>query len=350
VARNQVLRFNGRKWYAVPAPSPGGTALDDSSYLSSVRCTSAANCWAVGEFDFGVASRTQALHWNGRKWSQVATPNPAGTLDGDFNYLADVTCTSAASCWAAGDYGRQLGQSDVQLNLVLHWNGRRWSRTRVPNPGGVGASDLSVLDAIGCTSAKACWGVGTYGSVATGSYNLSNEVLRWNGRTWRTVSVPSPGTLDNARVESELNALSCTSARNCWAVGSATGGSGGLNQALHWNGSKWRTVSVPEPAAGIGASADLAGVSCVSGMECWAVGDTGTGGALNEVLRWTGHKWIAVPVPQPAGTVIGSDNSLTTDFCVSARDCWAVGYTQKAAESEVNQILHWAGHKWAAAR
>jgi len=84
VTRNRILHFNGRKWYPVPAPSPGGTALDDSSYLSSVRCTSPANCWAVGSFDSGDASRTQVLHWTGRKWSRLATPDPGGINDGDF--------------------------------------------------------------------------------------------------------------------------------------------------------------------------------------------------------------------------------------------------------------------------
>jgi hypothetical protein len=349
VTRNRILHFNGRKWYPVPAPSPGGTALDDSSYLSSVRCTSPANCWAVGSFDSGDASRTQVLHWTGRTWSRLATPDPGGINDGDFNYLADVTCTSARSCWAAGDYGHPDGQSDVQLNLVLHWNGRRWSQTRVPNPGRVGPSDLSVLSAVGCTSAKACWGTGTYGSVAEGSYNLSNEVLRWNGRTWRTISVPSPGTPDNGRVESELNALSCASARSCWAVGSASGPAGSGDEALHWNGSTWRTAPVPEPAFGSAASDDLAGVSCISGTDCWTVGDSGIGGALNAILHWTGQKWSPVAVPQPAGTAFGSSNFLATDFCVSAGDCWAVGETAKRGESEVNQILHWTGTKWAVA-
>lgn len=39
VTRHQVLRLNGRKWYPVPAPSPGGTALDDSSYLTDLYQT-----------------------------------------------------------------------------------------------------------------------------------------------------------------------------------------------------------------------------------------------------------------------------------------------------------------------
>jgi hypothetical protein len=350
VTRNQILHFNGRKWYRVPAPSPGGsTPLLDSSTLYSVGCTSGANCWAVGYYNRGTGSHTQALHWNGRKWSQVATPDPGGSAHGDNNDLFDVVCTSKDNCWAAGDDGHPIGGDDVQLNLVLHWNGKRWSQTRVPNPGRVGPGDVNDLMAIRCTAAASCWGVGTYGGLTGSTANLDNEVLRWNGKNWRTVSVPSPGMARNGSTESGLNAVSCTSARGCWAVGEASAPSGSGDEALHWNGSNWRTAPVPGPAIGAAASDALVGVSCVSSADCWTVGDSGIAGDLNAILHWNGHKWVATTVPQPAGTASGSQNGLSTVVCVSARNCWAVGYSEKPAEAVVNQILHWTGTKWAVA-
>jgi hypothetical protein len=348
VVLNQVLHFNGTKWSHVKTPQPGGTAIDDESALASVWCTSAANCWAVGSYRKNDATRSQALHWNGKKWSQAPTPTVGGTIHGDFNDLADVVCTSARNCWAGGDYGGEVDSNEVSLNLVLHWNGTRWSHARTPNPAGTKPGDISALSAIRCPSAADCWGVGTSGVAGAGTSMFDNEVLHWNGTKWSDVTVPSPGTSDNGDVDNALNSLSCTSAKNCFAVGDDTGPAADRNQSLHWNGKHWRTASTPDPT-GMDASSELSGVSCTTDTNCWAVGN-GTSGAhsINEALHWNGRKWFAATVPEPAGTAMDSENNLIGVRCLSATDCWAVGYTQKFAEPEVNQILHWTGKKWIA--
>jgi hypothetical protein len=347
VTRNQILHFNGTKWSAVEVPSTGGTAVDDTSTLSAVRCTSTTSCWAVGNYDRNDAVLTQALHWNGRKWSEEPTPSPGGTHRGDGSDLFAIACTSASSCWADGDDGHPIGRNDVQLNLMLHWNGKHWSQSRTPDPGGTGAGDVSALEAIGCTSAKSCWGVGDDGQFTTGGGKTDNEVLHWNGKKWITVAVPSPGKADNGRTSSGLNALSCTSARSCWAVGEATGTSGDLNESLHWNGRKWSTVAVPDLSSGADIFNDLTGVSCTADANCWAVGLYENGADLNETLHWNGRKWLTVPVPEAGGTASRSFSELAADFCVAATDCWTVGYAQKSGGPEVNQIVQWAGKKWA---
>jgi hypothetical protein len=348
VTANQALHFNGRKWSPVTTPSPGGTAIHDRSVLAGVRCTSAANCWAVGNYDKDDASLSQALHWNGRKWSLVATPDPGGTLKGDFNDLFDVVCTSAVNCWADGDLGGEVDQNEVSLNLVLHWNGKNWSHVKAPNPAGRAAGDISGLEAIRCGSVTNCWGVGSYGTLAPDDNKLFNEVLRWNGKKWLNVTVPSPGKPDDGNTQSRLNALSCTSAKNCWAVGLDTGTNRSRNETLHWNGQNWQTAGVPNPASGMLAVNALDGVSCTADTNCWAVGrsEQESSAGLNEAVHWTGHKWILVPVPQPDGTAAGSVNFLSAVRCVSATNCWAVGDTLMSGEPEVSQILHWTGKKW----
>jgi hypothetical protein len=57
-------------WALVSTPDPGGTANLDSNTLRAVRCTTASNCWAVGDAQKkGGADLNQALFWNGTKWS-----------------------------------------------------------------------------------------------------------------------------------------------------------------------------------------------------------------------------------------------------------------------------------------
>ena len=203
------------------------------------------------------------------------------------------------------------------------------------------------MGAIWCTSAKNCWGVGAYGKIAPGSDKFENEVLHWKGRKWVTVSVPSPGTPDMGTLESGLNAISCTSADRCWAVGLTTDATAFRSEALHLSGGKWRVVPTPNSSTGTNALSVLSGVSCTADTNCWAVGVYDDVVDLNQVLHWTGHKWLAVTVPQPGGTAAESSNELIADFCATAKGCWAVGYSQSFAEPEKNEILHFTGRKWA---
>lgn len=83
-------------------PSPGGTVSGHFSLLEGVRCTSAGNCWAVGEYYRGDADLNQALYWNGKKWFLIPAPTPGGTLSGDQNELFDVVCPSNGSPASSG--------------------------------------------------------------------------------------------------------------------------------------------------------------------------------------------------------------------------------------------------------
>ncbi len=138
---NQMLHWNGSSWRNVKVPNPGGTATAATSALDEVRCTSGRNCWAVGFYTKGSATLDQALHWNGHRWYAVRTPAPAGTHSDALNYLFGVTCVSAANCWAVGEFGHATG-SGLMLNQVLHWNGAKWSRLRVPSKAGTNGASL----------------------------------------------------------------------------------------------------------------------------------------------------------------------------------------------------------------
>jgi hypothetical protein len=347
---NQALHWNGSKWSQATTPDPGGTASGSSSELFSVGCRAAKDCWAVGDYMKKGADLDQALHWNGSKWSVVPTPTPGGNLSGDENRLFDVVCLTATNCWAAGQYGN----NGVTLNQVLHWNGSTWSQTTTPNPGGTAASDISTLDAIRCTSASNCWTVGEAGNIGGTQFLVLNEALHWNGHKWSQATTPNPGGTTSGDF-SDLSAVSCTSASNCWADGSygSSGSTGNsLNEALHWNGATWALVSTPDPdGTGEGASNLLIGLSCTSATNCWAVGDYGSisggvGVILNEALHWDGAIWSQANTPNPAGTADTDANILIWVHCNSQANCWAVGDTQKPAGPLLNQALHWTGTKW----
>jgi hypothetical protein len=290
----------------------------------------------------------EVLRWNGRKWSTVKTPNPGGIASENHRSgLSAVACVSGSDCWAVG--ASQHGNSAPELNEALRWNGKRWSKVKTPNPGGSTSGDRSELLAVACVSATDCWAVGE--SERGNSAPELNEALRWNGRKWSKVRTPNQGgTASDDR--NELNAVACASASDCWAVGdSESSGAGDLNQALQWNGKRWSEVKVFDPAGKDGGKInELRGVACVSATDCWAVGvgvNPNNKVAFNEVLRWRGKKWSHVKIPQPSNRLSEFLNPLDAVDCRSTNDCWAVGYyLAKHKMTLLNDAMHWNGRKW----
>ena len=139
-----ILHWNGKAWKRVPSPNRGaGTVLD------GVAATSAGDAWAVGYAGMGPRTcrrcTTLILHWNGKAWRRVPSPNPSiGSV------LYAVTATSAGNAWAVG-YTPSLARS----TLILHWNGKAWTRVPSPNPPGGGT-----LTGVAATSARSAWAVG----------------------------------------------------------------------------------------------------------------------------------------------------------------------------------------------
>jgi hypothetical protein len=72
---NQIQRWNGHGWSLVPVPQPGGRTGGDTNVLQGIFCNSASDCWAVGWSQTGGKPNVnEAIHWDGRTWSQVAKP------------------------------------------------------------------------------------------------------------------------------------------------------------------------------------------------------------------------------------------------------------------------------------
>ena len=257
-------------WTRVPSPSP------DGQHLTGVAATSGRNAWAVGDRP---ARKTVILHWNGTAWRRVPSPTPGRRR------LFGVAATSARNAWAVGS-----GQHSSHNTLILHWNGKSWKRVSSPSPAG-GA----VIYSVAALSARNAWAVG------------SNGVLHWIAEVVEADAQHLP-----QRRRAGWRGLV---GRNAWAVGSV----GGLRTAvLRWNGRSWKSIC-PTPAAGGG----LLGVAATSARAAWAVGyaDTSTGRDKTLILRWNGTSWKRVPSPSPV-----SGSYLDGVAAMSASSAWAVGY------------------------
>jgi hypothetical protein len=231
--------WDGTSWKRQPIPG--------DSPLISVSCVSVKFCVAVG----GVAEVDQ---WNGHAWS--ATPSVPNLV------LKSVSCVSTRFCDAIG--------SDASGTAAELWNGTTWlAQTNPPLPPG---DSSIILNAVSCAMRNYCVVVGdTPTDLATGVATTVVEL--WKADTWTVLSVPAnPKTTG-----SYLNAVSCTGAASCTAVGGYTFGTPpvpgsplpSLTLAAVWDGTTWvrRTTPNQNPTGN-----GLLGVSCGQRQPCTAVG------------------------------------------------------------------------------
>jgi hypothetical protein len=344
---NEAEHWNGNTWSAVSVPNPASNANGNVNVLSRVRCIRSSDCWAVGAtVTSGGGQLNEALHWNGSTWSQVSVPNPAGTATGDLQALDGVACASSSDCWAVGLYGTSVNNVNTFSTLALHWNGSIWSQVSTPNPAGTATGDVNSLIGAECDAVTDCWAVGSHTNSAGANLTLA---LHWDGSTWSQVSTPSPGgTASND--SSALGRVTFVKSPDCWAVG-ADGNTTtnpstttALNLAEHWNGSTWSQVSIPNPSGtATNSYQQIADLSCAGSNNCWAVGSyNGSNGTpLNMAMNWNGKTWSQVSVPNPGGTGSGASNHLWSMYCPSGSTthCQSVGNSEISGGSQTNVAI-----------
>lgn len=144
-----IEHWNGHQWSIVKSPNRPARPLLPGNQLRGIAAISANNIWAVG------ISNDQTLieHWNGTRWSIIASPN--GSQFG--SRLFGVAARSASDIWAVGNYSPQGGENPPGNTLVEHWNGGKWSIVASPNVTGAFASLLLGVTVI---SQNDVWAVG----------------------------------------------------------------------------------------------------------------------------------------------------------------------------------------------
>jgi hypothetical protein len=279
---------------ALPTWSSSSTpTLSGRNDLRSVTCTWQASCFAVGSSASTGLPTAMIESWNGSEWS--VTQSQSRGVD---SWLNSVACPTSAWCVAVGG-DSPTGDSDNPLDqtLVEVLTGGRWSVIPSPTPGN---GDQNDLQSVACTSPAFCMAAGSYSPVSN-PYDPEVKPLleRWDGSTW---TVTPAGTASLGR-QSVLRSVSCTSRSSCLAVGSTssitlTGDSAGSTLVEHWDGAAWRMVATPR--GGLGRTASLESVSCLSPSACMAVGSfTVNGGAHAAAERtlaewWNGSTWTVV--------------------------------------------------------
>ena len=280
----------------------GNTA--GSSWLSSVSCTAAFACVAVGgAVPYPGANDSLAglvvAYLDGSTW--IVEPTDTGD---NGAVLTSVACapTLTTMCMATGSDG--ASSDALTLGADGHWT-RAAPLVRVAQSEGFGGT--------ACPSRIRCFAVGASFNSASTSTPL---IESWNGKHWHVAALPA-GYRGGG-----LGSVSCASERLCVAVGSKPAPGGTYSPlAFEWTGGPtWRAASLQDPSH---FTATFSGVSCAKN-RCTAVGSAGAD-AFTET--WLGGSWSAPSLySEPRTTLEPAGIS-----CLGGGSCLVVGNTVVAA-------------------
>lgn len=223
------------------------------SLLDGVSCATATFCMLAGSA--GTTRRTPnglrylshatAYRWNG-SLHRLAVPAPARSKGTE---LASVSCPTATSCTAVGNYTSARGRS---LPYSARWTNGKW---RIQTARTVHGKATSTFEAVSCAAPASCVAVGVATRPASSAFAEKFQGGRWIVQ--RTVG----------ERQSAFFGVSCPASSQCVAVGQR--GTKSLIEA--WNGSRWAVRTAPATPGPLTTDA-LLHVSCVSATLCTAVG------------------------------------------------------------------------------
>ncbi|HEV2457697.1 MAG TPA: hypothetical protein VGS80_04975 [Ktedonobacterales bacterium] len=249
-----ILHYTAGQWTV---------AEDNLAYApTSVLMRAADNGWIVSGLDGLV------LHYDGRTWTPPRAPLSSSLVP------AAVSGVKGGDVWvAATDFGGSAGSggSDADApEVVLRYDGRTWTRERLPDP-------RTRITSLAMISPTAGWAVGVLPRPSTGggggdATKPDNAlILRYRDGTWEE-QARFPGPVDTF---TSFNGIAMVSASEGWAVGTS-----GL--LVHYAQGVWTRVASPTSQA-------LQSIAMVSAAQGWAVGDRGT------ILRYAGGTWSLYP-------------------------------------------------------
>ncbi|MER7668217.1 hypothetical protein ABTY61_07090 [Kitasatospora sp. NPDC096128] len=259
---------------------------------------------------------------------------PSGATSAE---LHRVSCAAPTACTAVGTWTRR---PDAVLSstepggepLAERWDGRAWTPQDVPVPTG---SRGSHLDGLACPAPTACTAVGaTLDPDPTGNAEHAYATT-WDGNRWTTQQVDEPA----GATSTLLTALSCPSTTGCTAIGFTVTGPNLAALTETSNGTGWHQLT---PATTNGPTAALTDISCAAPASCLGVGSTATDRHTRtaaELLN-TAARTADTPLDAP-----GTQTSyFTAVSCSRPADCTAVGTALPSTTIAMAQ--HWDGHHW----
>ena len=329
---NFVVRQVRGRWSSVTrVPLPANAAGSGFSGVNGIWCTAPGFCEAVGSytikgggfnpFDAFVAAEVRGS-W--RRAQELAAP--AMSAVPPQSALTSVACPSRGNCVAVGEYFDNTGG---RLLMAATQTNGRWGPLRALSaPMDASSPVVAQTNDVSCIRPGVC--------VADGWYDRSPAffvplAFRESGGTWRrAISIGLPANAEVKDQQAALLSVSCPAATLCVAVGDYFLSSGQRrSMALAGRGKLTARASevmaAPKRAGSNPSFTELDSVSCISAKRCVAIGvfqpHTGKPGMMSLIRsggRWGAATQILLPANAAPFTPQATDVSCTgTGYCAA---------------------------------
>jgi hypothetical protein len=393
-----IETLSGTTWTASAAPTPSDIDTDESVVtLSSVSCSSATDCTAVGYYlANNSAEEPYVATLAGSSWTWQPASVPTDGPNRLGGQLLSVSCPASGGCIAVGKF---QPPADIADALIEQPSVGGWAGSEAPLPSNAdpeesnGTEIQDILYDVSCTSATNCAAVGEYtvGSgptlstegfadtltnsgwaatqlaptdeggydkavscggdicVGTGEYNSSNSEIQTEAAgVWDpsdALVAPQPTTFAGT----ELYATDCTSDSSCVLVGDAYYPSSGTYSLIDTgSGTSYSDLAAPVPnnAKTSTPRSALSAVSCAAPGSCMAVGYY-SGTDVNSLYydslleTETTTQGTSTWTPSEAPIPTGSDNpgTLSAVSCVASWGCVSIGVISPTGSNAAGEIV-----------
>src|SRR5579875_1433496 len=231
-------------------------------------------------------------------WHGVTLIGPAAQA-----WTSQFAATAADDSWSTW---QPCSSCQGTAPRVERWNGHAWATVPLPHRL---ATAAAAAVAVGASSASNAW------LVAPG------QVVRWNGGSWQAEPIPSWAVLGSAGVYKVAAAV--FGPASAWLFSLDRNASPTPYYAARDDGGRWSKVPLPgAPEA----------VSALAPDDIWVLGATRASAATNNpsviLVHWNGTRWATVTAP----TVRVPDRASVDNADLVAtgpHDAWLVRQTQK---------------------
>src|SRR6266568_3525651 len=304
---------------------PGLAALNKgrNAGVSSVSCASLGSCAAVGGYTDGGGHRQGfvAVEENS-VWGRAAEVPGLGFLnEGGHAGVSSVSCGSAGSCAAVGDYtdgsGHQQGFVAVEENSV-------WGRAaEVPGLGALNQGGAAYVSSVSCASPGSCAAGGDYRAGAVGNW-YAFVVSEQNG-SWGTARQVAGNLSTGPGGDAGVDTVSCGSPGNCAAGGQYGNASGDQAFVISEVNGTWAAAQAVAGTRSSTGGAQVTSVSCASAGNCAAGGQFDYGGYNAAFLVNEKNGAWGKLIYVPGLNAVSRDAYLNSVSCASPGNCAAGG-------------------------
>ena len=312
--------------------------------VSSVSCKSAGNCSAGGAYQTRSGNQ-EAFVVNQKNGAWGTALEVAGRLNTlGIAGVNSVSCGSAGNCSAGGSYTNGPGPDNSEAFVVNERNGTWGTAEEVPGTAALNFGIAAQVNSVSCASAGNCSAGGSYSNKLGNAQPFVVSEVRG---TWRTAQKVA-GAIISALGNGQVRSVSCASAGNCSAGGFYTSRSGNQEAFVVTEvRGAWRAAREVAGALNPGAGGTVGSVSCASAGNCSAGGSaTGTSGQIQAFVvnehngTWGTARKIAISGNAEVGSV----------SCASAGNCSAGGFYSVRSPHFQAFVVNERNGTWGAAR